>query len=136
LIFLDTNVVSETMRPKPDRTVVIWLERNDSEIALPSVAIAEIAFGIQRIRPDERAPKLELTLNAIRDRFVSRIFAFDEDAALIYGRIMGEAERKGRKMATPDGMIAAIALRHGAALATRNREHFRVEGLELIDPWA
>ena len=60
---------------------------------------------------------------------------FDEEAALIYGRIMGEAERKGRKMSTPGGMIAAIALKHDAPLATRNTVHFGIEGLRLVDPW-
>ena len=113
-----------------------WITRHDAEIALSSIVIAEMAFGIERIRPDERAPRLALALDAICARYAGRVFGFDDEAAHLYGRVMGEAERKGRKMATPDGMIAAIALQHDSPLATRNMPHFAIEGLRLINPWA
>ena len=136
MIFVDTNVVSETTKLKPDAKVMVWLTRHDAEIALSSIVIAEMAFGIERIRPDERAPRLALALDAICARYAGRVFGFDDEAAHHYGRVMGEAERKGRKMATPDGMIAAIALQHDSPLATRNMPHFAIEGLRLINPWA
>lgn len=108
---------------------------HDGELALSTVVIAEIAYGIEKVRPDERAPRLERTLNSFRRRFAGRIFSFDEEAALLYGRLMGRAKLKGRMMEAPDGMIAAIALKHGATLATRNVAHFQVDGLQVIDPW-
>jgi predicted nucleic acid-binding protein len=135
VIFLDTNVVSEGMRARPDPGVLEWLDSHDSDIVLASVVIAEIAYGIERVRPDQRAARLEQSWREIRAKFAGRIFPFDEEAAIIYGGVMGSSERRGRKMATPDGMIAAIALRHQAPLATRNMSHFDVPGLRLIDPW-
>lgn len=135
MIFLDTNVISEDLRKHPDEGVIAWLQRYDSELALPAVAIAEIAFGIAKIRPDQRAARLERGLIRWRQRFVRRIFAFTEDAALAYGNLMGDAARSGRGMQTGDGMIAAIALVNGGRLATRNVGHFETTGLELINPW-
>ena len=89
MIFLDTNVLSEPLRASPDRAVVAWLVRHDSALALPTVTIAELAYGIQKIRPDQRALRLERGLYAWRRRFADRIFGFTEEAALAYGEIMG-----------------------------------------------
>ena len=135
MIFLDTNVVSETLKQAPDPSVIEWLVRNDAELALPTVTIAEIAYGIAKIRPDQRAERLMLGLNDWRTRFADRIFSLTEAAALIYGDIMGNAARQGHSMSAPDGMIAAIASVNGGQLATRNLKDFATCGLELLSPW-
>jgi predicted nucleic acid-binding protein len=135
LIFLDTNVVSESLKKAPDPTVMAWLVRHDAEIALPTVTIAEIAFGIHKIRPDERADRLQRGLSDWRHRFAGRIFSLTEEAALAYGEIMGEAQRRGRGMSVPDGMIAAIARVNGGRLATRNDSDFATTSLTLVSPW-
>ncbi|ASW08718.1 type II toxin-antitoxin system VapC family toxin [Rhizobium sp. 11515TR] len=135
MIFLDTNVISETFRKLPDEAVISWLSRYDAEIALSTVAIAEIAFGIQKIVPDQRAARLEQRLSEWRHRFADRIFGLTEEAALDYGQLMGAAKRQGRPMSTADGMIAAIARVNGGRLATRNLSDFRETGLDLISPW-
>ncbi|EYR78295.1 type II toxin-antitoxin system VapC family toxin [Shinella sp. 838] len=136
MIFLDTNVVSETLKKAPSENVLAWLVRFDAELALPTVTIAEIAFGIQKIRPDERAVRLEQGLAEWRRRFAGRIFGLTEAAALAYGEIMGQAVREGRPMSAPDGMIAAIARVNGGRLATRNTRDFTGTGIEVVDPWA
>ncbi|MDG4884836.1 type II toxin-antitoxin system VapC family toxin [Mesorhizobium sp. WSM4884] len=135
MIFVDTNVISETLKKVPDAAVMAWLVRNDAELALPTVAIAEIAFGIQKIRPDERADRLDQGLSQWRHRFADRIFGLTEEAALAYGEIMGSAWRQGRGMSAPDGMIAAIARANGSRLATRNLNDFGSVGLDLVSPW-
>ena len=135
MIFVDTNVISETLKKTPDPAVLAWLVRNDAELALPTVTIAEIAFGIQKIRPDERADRLEQGLSRWRHRFADRIFGLTEEAALIYGEIMGTATREGRGMSAPDGMIAAIARVNGGRLATRNLDDFSTTSLDLVSPW-
>ncbi|MER8749520.1 type II toxin-antitoxin system VapC family toxin [Mesorhizobium sp. M1050] len=135
MIFVDTNVISESLRKAPDAAVMAWLVRNDAELALPTVAIAEIAFGIQKIRPDERADRLEQGLSQWRHRFAGRIFGLTEEAALAYGEIMGTATRQGRGMSAPDGMIAATVRVNGGRLATRNLNDFGPANLELISPW-
>jgi predicted nucleic acid-binding protein len=135
LIFLDTNVVSETLKNSPSEAVLAWLVRYDAELALPTVTIAEIAFGIHKIGPDERAFRLEYGLSEWRRRFASRIFGLTEEAALAYGELMGTARRQGRPMSTADGMIAAIARVNGGRLATRNLKDFGTTDLTLISPW-
>ena len=136
MIFLDTNVVSETMRKAPEPGVMAWLVRHDAEIALSTVLVGEIAFGIAKIRPDERAKRLEQALLEWRQRFAGRIFGLTEEAALAYWDIMGDAARRGRGMSAQDGMIAAIARVNGGRLATRNLADFETTGLDLVSPWA
>ncbi|OWV97279.1 recombinase [Rhizobium sp. R72] len=135
MIFLDTNVVSETLRKDPDEAVMAWLIRFDAELALPTVTIAEIAFGIQKIRPHQRAERLEQGLAEWRRRFAERMFGLTEEAALAYGEIMGQAARQGKAMSAPDAMIAAIARVNGGRLATRNLKDFETTGLSLLNPW-
>jgi predicted nucleic acid-binding protein len=135
LIFLDTNVISETLRKTPDPAVIGWLVRNDAELGLPTITIAEIAFGIGKIRPDQRAARLERGLTDWRHRFADRIFAFTEAAALTYGDIMSTALRQGRPMTAPDEMIVAIVRTDGGRLATRNLPDFATTGIELVCPW-
>ena len=135
MIFLDTNVVSETLRKTPNAAVMAWLLRHDSELAIPTVTIAEIAFGIGKVRPEQRAARLEEGLVSWRHRFADRIFPFTEASALAYGDIMSAARRQGRPMSAPDGMIAAIARINGGRLATRNVTDFSTTNLELISPW-
>jgi len=135
LIFLDTNVVSETLRKAPNEAVIAWLVRHDAELALSTVTIAEIAYGIQKIKPDQRADRLERGLDDWRRRFADRIFGLTEEAALAYGELMGSAARQGRGMSAPDGMIAAIARVNGGRLATRNLTDFETTGLDLTSPW-
>ncbi len=127
--------MSETFKNAPDSAVIAWLVRHDAELALPTVAVAEIAFSIRKIRPDQRADRLEEGLVSWRRRFSDKMFAFTEEAALAYGDIMGEAARQGRRMSALDGMIAAIARINGGRLATRNLKDFETTGLELISPW-
>lgn len=135
MIFLDTNVVSETFKKEPNEAVIAWLIRHDAELALSSIVIGEMAYGIAKIRDDERAPRLFRSLQDWRRRFAGRIYGLDEEAALTYGEIMGDARRRGHPMSAPDGMIAAMAKTKDAALATRNVTDFQHCGLALINPW-
>jgi predicted nucleic acid-binding protein len=114
--------------------VIAWLVRHDAELALATVTIAEIAFGIRKLRPHQRPARLEQGLSAWRHRFADRIFGLTEEAALAYGDIMGNASRRGHAMSALDGMTAAIARVNGGHLATRNLADFQT-GIELVSPW-
>jgi predicted nucleic acid-binding protein len=135
VIFLDTNVVSETMSKKPNAKVMAWLQSEEHALCLPAVVVAEIAYGIERIRPAERSKQLETVFENMRLRFGRRVYVFDEMSALVYGKIVGGMERLGRQISVADGMIAATAMRHNAVLATGNTKHFAGLGLELVNPW-
>ena len=123
------------MRKTPEPLVVGWLERHDAELALSTIVIGEIAFGIEKIRPEQRARRLEVDFRDLRRRYADRIFGFSEPAALACGALLGEAMRAGRPMSIPDAMIAAIAKVNAGELATRNLADFAATGLELISPW-
>ena len=135
MILVDTNVISETLKPVPDPLVIEWLIAHDAELAIPTVTLAELAYGIERIRPEQRAERLARGMAEWRERFADRILAFNERAAIIYGEIMGRAAQAERPMAIPDGMIAATTLAHGGSLATRNVDDFRHSGIDLVNPW-
>lgn len=128
-------MLSESLRRSPNPAVIAWLVRHDAELALSTVTIAEIAFGIEKIRPDQRAARLERGLGDWRRRFADRIYPLTEDAALAYGEIMGAAARQSAAMSAPDGMIAAIARANGGRLATCNLADFRTTGLDVVSPW-
>jgi predicted nucleic acid-binding protein len=135
LIFLDTNVVSETFRKVPNPTVVGWLNRHRFELAIPAMVMAELGFGIQRTRPEQRSRYLEQRYWGWRSQYAQRIVDFDATAAETYGHLMAQAERLGRPMSVADGIIAAIALANGGRLATRNLRDFETTGLDLVSPW-
>lgn len=123
------------MRRVTNESVLNWLSRHETQTALSTVALAEIAFGIFSLRQAERSPRFLDQLLDIRERYADRLHAFDERAAIMYGQVMGQRNLAGRPMSSLDGMIAAIALRHNASLATRNVSHFEGTGLKLVNPW-
>ena len=135
MILLDTNVIAETMRPAPDRRVVSWISAA-ADLYTSAVVIAELTYGIARIAPQQRSARLRANLDLWIGRLRGRIITFDEETSFICGEVRGLASRSGRAMEMPDAMIAATALRHGAALATRNVRDFAVDGLIVIDPWS
>ena len=127
--------MSELVKPQPDRKVIAWLSAHDLSLRLSTIVLAEITFGIEKVKLSERARRLEGFPAELQKRFQGRIHNFDEQSALLYGVLMGHARRNGRIMSTADGMIAAIALRHKAALATRNVDDFVLPNLIVHNPW-
>jgi predicted nucleic acid-binding protein len=135
LILLDTNVVSELMKPAPDPTVDRWYLHNEEETAVPAIALAEIAYGIARLPDGARRGILEAKLVEWRLRYAQRVLPFGAAEALRFGKMLAQATAAGRPMALPDAQIAAIALEQDGAVATRNVRHFEPSGVKLIDPW-
>ena len=135
MILLDTNVVSELVKPSPDGKVASWFILNADEAALTSVVIGELAYGIAKLPEGRRRSRLEAQLAEWRARFVDRTYAYGVTAAMIYGDIQGDAFRTGRAIAAPNAQIAAIALEHGALIATRDIADFRDRGVDLVNPW-
>ena len=135
MIFLDTNVVSELVKPQPNAKVIAWLTKHDLSLAISTVVLAEITYGIEKIRRDERARRLQGFPGELQRRYGQRLFGFDQESALLYGVLMGHSQRRGHILSTADGMIAAITLRHNGELATRNVEDFDLPKLTVINPW-
>lgn len=135
MILLDTNVLSELVKPRPDPAVVGWTRRSAPALALPSVAVAEMVFGIEKLAQGRRREALLAALRRLIIEFADRVFDFNAKAAWAYGRILTEARRAGHPMSVPDAAIAAIAHANGCALATRNVKDFATAGLEIVNPW-
>ena len=137
MIILDTNVLSELMRPTPAASVVEWTSSQAAaSLYTTSITQAEILHGIMLLPSGRRRTSLEAAATALFDEdFEGRILGFGSDAAPLYARIAAGRRRAGRPISHFDAQIAAIARSAGAAVATRNVEDFEGCGVDVVDPW-
>jgi predicted nucleic acid-binding protein len=137
VIILDTNVVSELMRPEPDTRVREWVSgRRSGELGTTAITVAEIRYGIERL-PDGR--RKDGLLSAAADLFAAfgnLVQPFDVLAAAWFGPVMARRARLGMPIEGFDAQIAAICRAHEASLATRNVKNFLETGVAVIDPWS
>lgn len=136
MILLDTNVVSEAMKPEPHAAVRNWLDEQAAEtLYLSSITLAELMFGIGALPQGHRRDRLAATLEGVLALFADRILSFDAPAARRYADLAVRARATGKGFPTPDGYIAAIATAHDFAVASRDTSAFMAAGLTVIDPW-
>jgi len=135
---LDTNVLSELMRPRPDADVVAWFaDRPQTGFLITAITRAEIMLGIELLPPGRRREALAgAATQMFSEEFGKFCLPFDAQAADIYAGIVANRTRAGQPISTEDGQIAAIALAQALPLVTRNTRDFaNIEGLRMIDPW-
>jgi toxin FitB len=134
---LDTNVVSEAVKPLPDPGLVDWLARVDEDRTyLSVVTLAEIRRGVQRLSSGHRRKRLERwLLIELPDRFRGRVLTIDEPIADLWGRIVARAESAGQALNSMDAFLAATAQVNGLTLVTRNVRDFAVTGVPTHNPW-
>ena len=136
MILLDTNVVSEAMKPAPDPGVLAWLNEQAAEtLFISSVTLAELLFGIAVLPDGRRKAMLAKAVDGLMTLFKGRILAFDTDAAIHYAGLAVTARTVGRGFPTPDGYIAAIAAARGFRVASRDTAPFEAGGVAVINPW-
>lgn len=137
MIVLDTNVISELMKPSPAPRVESWLAgRPARSVYTTSVTQAEILHGIMRLAKGRRRDSLEAAAIAVFEvDFAGRILAFSSDAAEPYARIATARRLAGRPVSQFDAQIAAIARANGATVATRNVDDFDGCGIAVENPW-
>jgi hypothetical protein len=136
MILLDTNVISEAMKPEPHPSVRDWLDAQAAEtLFLSSVTIAELMFGIGALPKGKRKDNLTAALDGVLELFEERILPFETQAARRYADLAIKARAAGKGFPTPDGYIAGIAAAHGFAVASRDTSAFNAAGLTVIDPW-
>jgi predicted nucleic acid-binding protein len=137
MIVLDTNVLSEVMRPRPDPAVEGWLAGVPaSGLFITSITEAELRYGIALLPAGRRRQRLMDTLEAILIQdFAERILPFDSAAATAYATLASDRYKRGRPISQFDAQIAAIARSRGAMLATRNIDDFEACQIDLISPW-
>jgi len=136
MIVLDTNVVSEAMKPEPHPAVRAWLNGQATEtLFLSTVTVAELLFGIGALPVGRRKDLLAQTLDGLMRLFRDRVLPFDMDAARCYAELAVTAKTAGRGFPTPDGYIAAIASSRGFMVASRDTEPFKAANIRVINPW-
>ena len=137
MIVLDTNVVSELMRPAPSPAVVSWVSRRDAAtLFFSAVGEAELRLGVATMPASRRRNEIEEAIEAmLREDFAGRVLPFDSAAARAYAEIAATRRAAGRPVATIDAQIAAIAHSQNMAVATRNTRDFTGTGIDLANPW-
>jgi predicted nucleic acid-binding protein len=137
MIILDTNVISELMRPKPSSQVATWVaQQPGTELFTTSITEAEIFYGIELLGRGKRREGLLAAAEAMfSEDFAGRVLVFDSDAARVFAKIGAARRSLGRPISHADAQIAALAQVRGAKLATRNVDDFEDCGIEVVDPW-
>ena len=134
---LDTCVISELTRPKPNAQVVAWLQAQDPEsLYISYLTIGELKKGIAKRGGDARAKKLERWLmGTIFNMYQDRIIPISKDESLVWGSVCGNSEREGKKRPAIDSLIAATALAHQMTLVTRNVDDMAGIGVPILNPF-
>ena len=136
MIVLDTNVISEAMKPEPHPAVRAWLNAQAAQtLYLSSVTLAELLFGIAALPAGKRKDMLAKALDGLLELFRGRVLPFDTDAALHYAELAVLARTGGRGFPTPDGYIAAIAASRGFIVASRDTAPYEAADVTVINPW-
>ena len=138
MILLDTNILSELMRPAPEASVEQWLaDQPAASVFISAITEAELRYGLALMPPGKRRSALAVEIeNMLEEDFSGRILPFDSPAAVAFAEIAAERRHEGRPISQADAQIAAIARSRGAALATRNVPDFEGCGVEIINPWS
>ena len=137
MFLLDTNVISEWMKPSPDRRVIAWLDAQPAKhLYMPAVAKAEIESGIALLPDGKRKTALRRAAQVVIQAFSSRCLPLDCATTVAYAEIQSQSKVAGRPMSVEDAQIAAIAYQHSLVLVTRNVTDFDLlADLHLLNPW-
>jgi predicted nucleic acid-binding protein len=136
MIILDTNLVSEPLKPTPDAAVLAWLDRQAPEtLYLTTITLAELQAGIEILPVGRRRTALQTATTELIAQFEGRVLSFDQESAHAFGRVFAGTQAAGNPIHFGDCAIAAIAVRCGFFLATRNVRDYKGAGIELINPW-
>jgi len=137
MILVDTNVISEPLRSKPNDTVVQWIDAQPVEtLYLTAITVAELRYGIAVMADGKRRTRLSDGLEKkVLPLFSNRVLSFSVHTSKYYAELMASAKSAGLAVGSSDGMIAAIALEHKMSIATRDTTPFEAAGVTVINPW-
>ena len=135
---LDTNLLSEGAKPRPDTGVVAWLgEQPPLDLAISALTLGEICKGIDLLDPGVRRDRLESWLATDLPRqFLGRVLPIDESVSIEWGRLSAAARRSGRHLPLVDGLLVATAMVHGLVLVTRNERDCAGWDTPILNPWS
>lgn len=133
---LDTNVISETERKRPDVNVLRWLEDTDRDkVYLSALSIGEITKGFSKLPMGEKRAHIQNWIENIRKQFAGRILPITEGTFIVWGKMMATFEKKGIGRPVLDSLLEATALEHDLILVTRNVRNFTDSSVTILNPW-
>jgi hypothetical protein len=136
MIVVDTNVVSEIMKPWPSPVVRDWLlGQRQVQLFTTSITVAEILHGIERLPEGQRKDALRTAATDVFTSFDDHVLPFDHDAAAAYAALVHRRDQRGLPIDGFDAQIAAICITHDATLSTRNVQDFEHTGITVLNPW-
>ncbi len=137
MILLDTNVISEPLKPGSDPNVLAWIDAQTVEtLFVSTITLAELRFGIAVMPDGKRKSGLQRRLEEeVIPLFEGRVLTFDDRASRAYAEVRARARAAGKAIGTADAYIAAVAVAHGFVVATRDTSPFEAAGCEFINPW-
>ena len=130
---VDANVLSEPTKPSPDPRVVDWLRAHERDLAVNPVILGELRFGVLILPAGKKRATLERWFDAGAGRL--HCLAWDADTGLVWAELLARLRKTGKAMPIKDSLIAATAMVHGLAVATRNRTDFAKTGVQVVDPF-
>ena len=136
MIVLDTNVLSEPLKLRPDPKVLAWLDAQAAEtLYMSTISYAELRFGVLKMPDGKRRNDLAAQIERAMELFKDRMLEFNVKAAEQLAQIGARCKEIGKPATAPDAYIAAIAAANGFSVATRNVDHFKHTGVRVINPW-
>lgn len=132
---VDTNVLSESAKPKPEAGVMAWLRENERALYVSTITIGELRRGIERLPDGARKSKLRHWLQSLCDCMQGRVLSFSTSSAHVWGQLKAKWDASGLVIPTLDSQIAAIAHRHGLTVVTRNTRDFVKTGVKVVNPF-
>lgn len=132
---VDTNVLSESAKRKPDARVMAWLRENERELYVSTITVGELRRGIERIPESARKTKLRHWLQSLCDCMQGRVLSFSTSSAHVWGQLKAKWDAAGVVVPTVDSQIAAIAQRHGLTVVTRNTGDYAETGVKVLNPF-
>ena len=133
---LDTNVISEPKRPKPDARVIQWLASvNEAETFLSALTIGEMKKGVEKLPSSKNRALVQDYLEKTRNRFSGRILPITEETFLVWGKMIADFEKRGIVRPALDSLLEATALEHDLILVTRNVRNFQDSSVTILNPW-
>lgn len=135
MIVVDTNVLSELAKTKPDQNVLGWLTRFAVILGVPTIVLEEVHFGVLSEADPPRRARLAAFLERIESEFAARLIAYDPDAARAAARLRADMQAEGTPIAARDAQIAGVALSRRVSLASRDRVFRHVPNLNVTNPW-
>lgn len=132
---VDTNILSETIRRRPDPNVLAWWEENEASVCISTITVGELRYGIELLPEGRRKEVLQRWLKDVSSLMRGQVIGFSRSVAHVWGQLRSEWRKAGVSVPSIDGQLVAVARRHSLTIATRNVRDFAHAGVKVVNPF-